>query len=263
MTLDKFVESYSGKKIDVDGMYGNQCKDLFSLYNTEVVGNPEYVWGNAKDLFAAAPDKYYEKIKNTPAGVPRKGDVIIWNIKPYGHVGIYVSGNANDFVSFDQNYAGHLEPSQLVKHDYKNVIGWLRPKTIKEDDMSDDMLKKVIWNVVDRWYLDYLNRKGLDVEINKHTDILFKKIKNDAHPEWVISEWIRAQKAEREFKNIWNKGVDCTAQVSKAVQDNDAKWSPKMAKLQTELNDCRYQKSSDAVGNKVRELFAELKKENS
>jgi len=140
MNFDEFISKYDDDYVDIDGMYGNQCKDLFSAYNDEVVGVPFYVFGNANQLFDAAPDEYYEKIKNTPDGVPQKGDVIIWSTAPYGHVAIFVSGDMNSFISFDQNFPVG-SPCHTQNHNYNNVIGWLRPKKQQgEDNMNHEQV---------------------------------------------------------------------------------------------------------------------------
>ena len=44
-----------------------------------------------------------------------------------GHVAICVSSNDRGFVSFDQNWPVGGMP-QLVKHDWVDVLGWLRPR---------------------------------------------------------------------------------------------------------------------------------------
>lgn len=131
MTPDQFFSKWDGKKLDYDGAYGAQCKDVFSQYNRDVAKNPNYIVGNAHVLFDVAPTSVYEKIKNTPSGVPRKGDIMIWSegIGKYGHVAIFVEGNVNRFKSFDQNFpigsACHYQ-----EHNWKHVIGWLRPKAL-------------------------------------------------------------------------------------------------------------------------------------
>ena len=40
MTLEDFIITYIGKKVDFDGSYGAQCVDLFRQYNKDVWGNP-------------------------------------------------------------------------------------------------------------------------------------------------------------------------------------------------------------------------------
>lgn len=129
MTFDDFIAKYDGKFVDIDAMYGAQCKDLFSAYNTKVVGCPFYIYGNANQLFDAAPDEYYEKLTANP----QKGDVVIWNIGDYGHVAIFVSQlSADTFQSFDQNFPIG-SPCHVQGHTYKNIIGYLRPKGVSMD----------------------------------------------------------------------------------------------------------------------------------
>lgn len=130
MNFDQFRAKYNNKPLDFDGKYGNQCKDVFSAYNKEVVGNPNYIVGDAYKLFDVAPVGVYDKIKNTPTGVPQKGDIIIWNegIGKYGHVAIFIEGDTKRFTSFDQNFpVGSI--CHVQEHSYKAVNGWLRPKT--------------------------------------------------------------------------------------------------------------------------------------
>lgn len=131
MTLNEFINKYNGKKLDFDGAYGAQCKDLFSAYNKEVIGNPNYIVGDAYKLFDAAPASVYDKIKNTPTGVPQPGDIIIWDqgIGKYGHVAVFVEGDARTFRSFDQNFPLN-SACHIQNHDYKAVIGWLRKKAV-------------------------------------------------------------------------------------------------------------------------------------
>lgn len=128
--VDKFTRDWDGKYDDFDGAYGAQCKDLFSRFNRDVVGNPNYISGNAYQLFDAAPSSVYEKIKNTPSGVPQKGDIVIWNegIGKYGHVAVFIEGDTKRFKSFDQNFPIGSK-CHFQEHTYKAVTGWLRAKS--------------------------------------------------------------------------------------------------------------------------------------
>ena len=122
MTLDTFIAKYDDKEVDWDAQYGNQCKDLFSAYNTEVVENPNYVWGNANELWDNAPSEYYSKEQD-----PQKGDVVIWSTSPYGHVAIFIEKKEGGFTSFDQNYPIG-SPCHYQGHTFTNILGYLRPK---------------------------------------------------------------------------------------------------------------------------------------
>ena len=142
MTFDQFIVRWNNQHDDFDGNYGTQCKDLFSRYNKDVVGNPNYVWGDAWALYDTAPSQYYDKILNTPTFIPQKGDVCIWKKEfgGYGHVAICLEGcTVNKMKLFGQNYPKvsyqnskgnwiNGSPCQIVEMSYSKVKGFLRPK---------------------------------------------------------------------------------------------------------------------------------------
>lgn len=148
MTLQEFYNKWNGKYADYDGRYGDQCKDLFSYYNLEVVGNPNYVFGDAWQLYEACPKKYYKKVNN-----PQKGDIAIWEqyLGGYGHVAIVWDNG----YFFSQNYPLD-ERCGLYKVPTQKLKGYLRPvKFIKNNYMS-----KLIQQHVDKtskFYKDLAN----------------------------------------------------------------------------------------------------------
>jgi len=133
MTLDDFIKKYDGKFLEVAGSPGaeDQCVDCANGYIRDVLGLPIIEWTNAKNFPIHTGDNY-DYIKNTPNGVPQKGDLIIWDGTQWGHIAIFISGDVNWFTSFDQNWpVGSV--CHKVDHDYTNVIGWMRPKEKKMD----------------------------------------------------------------------------------------------------------------------------------
>lgn len=130
MTLDEFIAAHEGHGVDFDGRYGDQCVDLFRAYVKEVLGlrQPPGVMG-AADLWQAVSLEDWECIPNTPADVPLRGDVVIWDrrIGPYGHVAIFLEGDESSFVSLDQNWPTGRKVSRQG-HSYRAVKGWLRPR---------------------------------------------------------------------------------------------------------------------------------------
>lgn len=136
MTLNEFRSRWLGKKADWDGAYGGQCVDLFRFYVHEVLNQPQPkgVTG-AADFWTNYPtdpnlNKYFDRIANTPNGIPQAGDVMVWNKNAgggYGHISIYLKGDVNSFVSLDQNWPT-LNKVTETNHNYNNVLGWLRPK---------------------------------------------------------------------------------------------------------------------------------------
>ena len=134
MNFGDFIIKYSGQPVDTDGAYGYQCMDLMHKFKYDVLNllDPtllqapaaKYVYLN----FRAEWGTYFEKIPNTPTGVPKAGDIVLWNGID-GHVAIFVNGNVMDFISFDQNFpVGSLPHTQY--HNYYNVLGWLRKRVI-------------------------------------------------------------------------------------------------------------------------------------
>lgn len=147
MTFDDLIAQFSGKGVDWDNFYGFQCFDLAHKYAVDVVGKDIPAAPAAKDLWGKTIDGY-EKISNSPTNAPQKGDIVIWGIGlgPYGHVAIFVSGNANSFTSFDQNFpTGSL--CHLQNHNYTGVLGWFRPKAIA-DSHANDLTKMLNWDFV-------------------------------------------------------------------------------------------------------------------
>lgn len=146
MTTQEFFNKWNGKGIDFDGYYGFQCMDVYQQYVKEVLGGKHVPAPAAADVWAQ--DKFdssiFDKVPNTPDGVPQEGDVVIWNKKAgggYGHIAVFYAGNVNNFTSFEQNWpTGSLSHFQV--HDYTNVSGWLRPKKLptQTPDETDPMV---------------------------------------------------------------------------------------------------------------------------
>ncbi len=126
MTFDQFITKYNGQKIDFDGQYGAQCVDLFRFYCQEVLGITQVAGViGAYQLFDLWP---YTKEKNTPLGLPAKGDMMIWT-QAYGgngHVGVVTTASLLKFEAFEQNDPLG-SPCHLQTYGYRNVIGWLKP----------------------------------------------------------------------------------------------------------------------------------------
>ena len=153
LSVDQFVSKYEGKGLDWDGAYSTQCVDLARFYWANVcnIKQPRGVAG-AKDFwtnYGTDPNlnQNFRRISNTPDGVPKKGDVMIWGSAygPWGHIAIFLDGNVNKFTAFSQNDpTGTLS----IKKPYKNyfgVLGWFRPnKDVNngsdESEKEKDML---------------------------------------------------------------------------------------------------------------------------
>jgi hypothetical protein len=127
-TPDEFFGEWTGKGIDFDGYYGFQCMDLAQQFCKECIGH-QLPAENAINVWNNYPTDIFDRIENTPTGIPVKGDIMLWTngVGQYGHIAVFKDGDANSFNSFDQNWPinslCHFQP-----HSYKYVQGWLRKK---------------------------------------------------------------------------------------------------------------------------------------
>lgn len=152
MTLEEFYSLHNGKIVDFDGHYFGQCKDLFSFYNRDVVGNPAYVFGDAWMLYENCPASHYTKVN-----VPKKGDVAIWKREfgGYGHVAIVWDGN----LFFSQNYPLKAPCSlQIIPTD--KILGYLRPNNMNYEN-------KVIRNEKDGSYAYVLKGEKREIKAER------------------------------------------------------------------------------------------------
>ena len=137
MTFKEFVNKYKNKKVDFDGAYGGQCVDLFNQYLVDCLGIPNPIQmfpvASAYQIWDYANgNNKFEKISNDPNAIPQEGDIIIWGkgVGPHGHVAIFISGDVNKLVYFDQNW-NNIQKCIEVNHNYDDIIGWLRPVKVE------------------------------------------------------------------------------------------------------------------------------------
>jgi hypothetical protein len=144
MTFDEFINKWNGKPVDFDGVYPNQCMDLMHQYAYEVLGITDKTvlarpWA-ARVWTEFGWPQFFDKIINTPNGIPQKGDIMIWkealNYVPalghgYGHVSMVTEANVWNFKSFDANWPTGSLP-HIQWHNYNYVWGWLRPKKLED-----------------------------------------------------------------------------------------------------------------------------------
>lgn len=129
--LQDFINAHNGQFLDFDGAYGAQCVDLVQFWSQKL-GGPR-LSGNAVDLQGQTHGGFFRWIANTPDGVPRAGDIMVWGeyapfgISQYGHTSIFVSGDVNQFTSFDQNWPTGHACAEVHHANYGGVLGWLQP----------------------------------------------------------------------------------------------------------------------------------------
>lgn len=134
MSFDEFIKKYDGHTVDWDNAFGGQCVDLYRLYVHEVLNLPQSKpIPGAKDIWDNFLTDSFDKIPNTPTGVPTKGDIVIWGSKygKFGHVAIFTEGDAKKFKCFSQNDPIGTKCHVQAYPSYTGVLGWLRAKDLK------------------------------------------------------------------------------------------------------------------------------------
>jgi uncharacterized coiled-coil protein SlyX len=153
MTLQQFIAEFTNVGIDNDHAYGNQCVDLYDAYCAYVINCPIILVNGAINIFDNYPTAYFDRIANSPDPnlFPHFGDVVIWGAmgnNPYGHVAVCINANSTSFTSFDQNWPPGSTCHQQ-NHNYDNVIGWLRPKTMTGgEDMNTPETNEILYKTV-------------------------------------------------------------------------------------------------------------------
>lgn len=133
MTLNEFLASNIGQSVETsDPSNPYQCMDLAYVW-CDALGVPRDTIRqlNAFEVWTKPHDstlQYFDYIPNTPNGLPKEGDLVVFNqgVGPSGHISIATAkADVNTFTSVDQNWNG-VQSVQLVDHNYTNVSGWLR-----------------------------------------------------------------------------------------------------------------------------------------
>lgn len=183
MTFDEFIGKWKGKTIDFDGIYPNMCMDLMHFYVYECLGLTDKTLLASPSASQVYTDfkpewgKFFEKIDNTPSGVPARGDILFFGtqIGPYGHVCIFYDGDANNFRSFDANWPVGTLP-HLQNHDYNGVLGWLRFKPQEQEvTLSKDTFETLVFKSTQ---FDKFKEQGYEnvSQVNAKLDELKAKI---------------------------------------------------------------------------------------
>jgi hypothetical protein len=148
MTYTEFKNKWLGKAIDWDKKYGAQCVDVYRQYCNELGFKQSPPVVGAKDIWGTYLKTDFDRVENTPTGIPPQGSVLIWGtvVGQYGHVAICDRATAKSFVSIDQNWPVDNGTGVLheVTHNYNGLLGWLIPKSVIIDDMLTEDQKRAL-----------------------------------------------------------------------------------------------------------------------
>ncbi|HPF83524.1 MAG TPA: hypothetical protein PLV83_05125 [Bacilli bacterium] len=136
----EFYLETNGKIIDMDGLYGGQCWDLFSYYTKKLCGKiyscieTGYVIDLWNKFYELGLNEYFEKVTDNY----QDGDWMIWNgpirITSKSHIAMFRKDNGdNTNVILTQNPNGNPNYTHQMIYDYIGVVGALRPKIYIEN----------------------------------------------------------------------------------------------------------------------------------
>jgi hypothetical protein len=180
-SFDQFVKDNTNVGIDTDGAFGFQCMDLMHAYCRDVLGLSDLAilaQPNAKSVYNnflnVKGHELFDKIANTPTGIPLKGDIILYDWGNDGHVDIFIQGDINSFRSFSQNFPTGSK-SIVVNHpNYNGVLGWLRLKpqapTVPMATITQAELDKIIlardtnWNSSEKYRIENVTLKAKTIK---------------------------------------------------------------------------------------------------
>lgn len=158
-TIERWLNTAPGRRMNPDGRYGLQCVDATDLYAQEIFGVPwqECVGGvgGARELLDRVPDAYWIRIDNNgdPTLIPQRGDVLVFDgngpdgTNPFGHTAVALGANihgvsvvqqdgfAPPLIFVDGNWYSN-KPAHVAWLGYWNagtgpITGWLRPRPEK------------------------------------------------------------------------------------------------------------------------------------
>lgn len=243
LTLDEFLQKFNGQPVDFDGAYGLQCMDLMHQYVYSVLGLTDarilaaayarYVYENFDSIYGR---ENFEKIPNTPTGVPKAGDIVLFGspmgkftdtngkTQYAGHVCIFIEGDSKKFRSFDENYDAPLP--HVVEHTYTYCLGWLRPKNTQPDTQAQ--LNQAIADRDRNWNFLIAISNALGVTTN--IDVILAEIKKLISMEDSLNEKQKnLDKANEQITDLEGK--------LKPLQDTNDDLKTKNEKLSEDLDD--------------------------
>lgn len=265
MTLDTFISKYMGKTVGYpDGQYVGECLSLVKWYCKDVFNfdpppsgsNSAYgYWSN----FPNPLSTYFTKVANTPDGVPKRGDIIIWDTNAgggCGHIAIFLEGTASSFKSLDQNWNGKQTHEQ--GHYYTNVVGWLTPimpeNTYTEEEMTKVRLERdANWDKYQSEKADHEATKGELTEVrtshNQFLQSLATKLTCLADEANIIGTIERLLEVEDQLSSARKDNAELERQMGLLKADKNSQ----IAKLKIEL---------EQIGDENNEFRAKLQKQD-
>lgn len=151
MVFQDFIDKTKGKKIDVDGLYGGQCVDLFNYWNK--LYNHVYInckpSGYARSLAENKNNngilKYF---KETRVNNMIEGTVVVYGkckFAPDSHVCFFIKDNGNGtYQALQQNYNGKQYVT-INNNTYEGIIGAFIPNQLVKNTPTNKEADQVLY----------------------------------------------------------------------------------------------------------------------
>ena len=148
--FNEFMNKYLGKKVDIDGLYGGQCVDLFNAWNKEYNG----IYINCKPSGYArslaenkANNGILKHFKETEVNNMIEGTVVVYGkckFAPEGHVCFFIKDNGNGtYRALQQNY-NNKQYVTIDNNPYEGIIGAFIPNQLVKTSTNIDELAKAV-----------------------------------------------------------------------------------------------------------------------
>lgn len=196
-----WLKNQVGQYRNYDGLYANQCVDLFNFYYQFLTGVSPYSKGygvpGAKDLWNVATDVFV-KIADSSTLEPQPGDVLIYGASwggGWGHVEMVEYTNANGCGVIGNNMLGNpTAPATRAFRTWagmRGLIGVMRPKwqaTNNTGGSTVDTIKSMYWRLLGR----EADQGGIDTYVKAASargwDFVYNDLKNSAEGQ---ADWTR------------------------------------------------------------------------
>ena len=148
--FNEFKNKYLGKKVDIDGLYGGQCVDLFNAWNKDY--NGAYInckpTGYARSLAEnKANNGMLNYFKEAQVNNMIEGTVVVYGkckFAPEGHVCFFIKDNGNGtYQALQQNY-NNKQYVTIDNNPYEGIIGAFIPNQLVRTSTNIDELAKAV-----------------------------------------------------------------------------------------------------------------------
>ena len=149
--FNEFKNKYLGKKVDIDGLYGGQCVDLFNAWNKDynkgiyINCSPS---GYARSLAEnKANNGMLNYFKETQVNNMIEGTVVVYGkckFAPEGHVCFFIKDNGNGtYQALQQNY-NNKQYVTIDNNPYEGIIGAFIPNQLVRTSTNIDELARAV-----------------------------------------------------------------------------------------------------------------------